>query len=145
MLSELAYVSGGAAIGGVGRHLLTIFVEKKIHKIGNVNLSKFHVGTAVVNIIGSFLIGIVASLAIDLQYSKKLKFFLLPGILASFTTFSSFTLYETEFLRHREFLYWLMYIGINIIGSLIFVYFGLFIGRKIGSLYKNRNINKHIS
>ena len=138
MLTELLCVSGGTIIGGLGRHLLTTLLENKIHRIGNLDLSQFHVGTITVNILGSFIIGIIASLAIDLEYSKNLKFFLLPGILASFTTFSSFTLYETEFLKKKEFSYWLIYIGINVIGSLILVYLGLFIGKKISKLYKRR-------
>lgn len=139
MLSEILCVSGGAVIGGVGRHLLTTLLENKIHRIGNLDLSQFHVGTTTVNVIGSFIIGIIASLALELDYSKNLKFFLLPGLLASFTTFSSFTLYETEFLKKKEISYWLIYIGINIIGSLLLVYLGLFIGRKIADSYKKRN------
>ncbi len=138
MIVEIASISGGAILGALGRHFLTILVEDKIKTIEHINLSNTHMGTATVNILGSFIIGIVSSLAIDLNYSKNLKLFLLTGVLASFTTFSSFTLYETEFLKNKEISYWLLYIFLNLVGSLIFVYLGLFIGSKIASQIKKK-------
>ena len=39
MLSEILYVSGGAVIGGLRRHLSTTLLENKIHGIGELDLS----------------------------------------------------------------------------------------------------------
>ena len=132
-LIELLSVSGGAIIGALGRHFLTLLIDNRVKVLGNYNVSRLHLGTATVNITGSFIIGIVSALAVDLKLNDNLKLFLLPGILASFTTFASFSLFEIQFLKDQKFIHWLIFILLNVVGSSIFVFLGLIIGHKLSS------------
>ena len=58
-------------------------------------------GTLLVNLTGSFLIGLVQALAVDgLGLAEDTRLFLATGILGGFTTYSAFS-YETVALMHR--------------------------------------------
>jgi fluoride exporter len=80
-------VAVGAAIGGVLRYV-----------IGQIFLQRFGpgfpYGTLFINVSGSFLIGIVAQLALTRAFgvTPLARFFLATGILGGYTTFSTFSL-----------------------------------------------------
>ena len=82
---DLVYVGLGGFIGSIGRYL----AAGAVHQI--FPSSYFPIGTAVVNIIGCFLIGILTGLA-ELRnlLSPEMRTFLLIGMLGGFTTFSTF-------------------------------------------------------
>jgi CrcB protein len=55
--------------------------------------SRYPVGTFVINVLGSLLIGVLAeSFALFTQWSANMRLFLITGILGGFTTFSAFSL-----------------------------------------------------
>ena len=82
----IAVAAGGAA-GSVARHALNVWFG---HAIGHA----VPYATAAVNLLGSFVIGILAGLiAVErLHMSPALRAFVFVGILGGFTTFSSFML-----------------------------------------------------
>lgn len=86
MLSCLIVAAGGA-IGAVLRYLITLLPLNPE--------SGFPLKTFLINVAGSFLIGVVAALAARNSVDPKLGLFLRVGICGGFTTFSSFAL-ETE-------------------------------------------------
>jgi fluoride exporter len=83
----VAAVAIGAAIGGVLRYV-----------IGQLFLQRFGpgfpYGTLFINVSGSFLIGIVAQLALTraLGMTPLLRLLLATGVLGGYTTFSTFSL-----------------------------------------------------
>ena len=85
----------GAGIGGMARHgvnLLTLI---------GFGPNSFPFGTLSVNIIGSFLMGVIVEyLAFKSGFSQHTRLFLTTGILGGFTTFSAFSL-ETAMLFQR--------------------------------------------
>ncbi len=84
-MTDCLIVAGGGAIGAVGRLLMGKLVP-------GIN-SGFPLKTFIVNILGCFMIGLVAALALkQLSDSPKLVLFLKVGICGGFTTFSSFAL-----------------------------------------------------
>ena len=92
MMDCLAVAAGGA-IGAVCRYL--------IGKLPIGSNDGFPVKTFIVNIIGCFLIGLVAALALkQFADSPRLVLFLKVGICGGFTTFSSFAL-ETGGLMEK--------------------------------------------
>jgi len=106
---SLAIAIGGA-IGSVLRFWLSKFIQDSI-------TSGFPFGILVVNVLGSFLIGFLATLLVDRFYLNHIwRAFILIGFLGGFTTFSSFSIDAINLLRQGFQLQSLLYI----ISSLIF-------------------------
>lgn len=84
-MTDCLIVAAGGAIGAVCRFL--------IGKLPLGSSDGFPIKTFIVNILGCFLIGLVAALALK-QFldSPKLVLFLKVGVCGGFTTFSSFAL-----------------------------------------------------
>jgi len=61
----------------------------------------FPIGTFIINVAGSFAIGIVAELAVlrPVGFSAEVRTFLAVGVLGGFTTFSSFALETLTLVR----------------------------------------------
>jgi len=94
----LLYVALGGAIGSSARFLLA----GAINPPGSQHSPA---GTFVVNLIGCFAFGVIASLA-DRRFplTTPTRAFILVGILGGFTTFSSFTYETIILLRNAQFL-----------------------------------------
>ncbi len=85
MTSYLAIALGGA-IGAVSRYWLSGAVER-------LNGSSFPLGTFSVNLLGSFLIGVLFVLFMEKsQLAEHYRALLVVGLLGSLTTFSTFSL-----------------------------------------------------
>lgn len=86
-MMHLLYVALGGAIGASGRHLVNL-VTLRLFGHG------FPVGTFLVNIIGSLLMGILIAFLLRKGASAEpeWRLFLATGILGGFTTFSAFSL-----------------------------------------------------
>lgn len=81
-------VALGSAIGGVARLLLGAAVQQRLGP-------GFPVGTLVINITGSLLLGFFMRLALGTSaISPEMRGFLTTGLCGGYTTFSTFT-YET--------------------------------------------------
>ena len=92
-MTDCLIVAAGGAIGAVCRFLIGK------HPFGSN--SGFPLKTFIVNVLGCFIIGLVAALALkQLSDSPKLVLFLKVGICGGFTTFSSFAL-ETSGLLEK--------------------------------------------
>jgi CrcB protein len=81
-------VALGSALGGVARYGLSGLVARSFGET-------FPWGTLIVNVLGSFLIGFVATLTGPdgrVLVSPVTRQFWMPGIFGGFTTFSSFSL-----------------------------------------------------
>jgi CrcB protein len=88
----------GGFLGTGARYALNGWLS---HRYGET----FPVGTLVVNVLGSFAIGVVyAATGPDSRFvvSPDLRQFLMIGILGGFTTFSSFSLQTLALLREGE-------------------------------------------
>ncbi len=87
-MMNLLLVAAGGAIGAGGRHLVNVGAARAF----GVN---FPWGTAIVNVTGSLLMGLLAgwfALRAGQEWSQQLRLFLTTGILGGFTTFSAFSL-----------------------------------------------------
>ncbi|WP_045516752.1 fluoride efflux transporter CrcB [Neobacillus niacini] len=81
----------GGSIGAAARYLLGNFINKK------KNLERFPLGTWLINITGSFLLGLLANLYQSNEISDWVWLFVGVGFCGAFTTFSTFG-YETLIL-----------------------------------------------
>ena len=96
-LSMAAAVAAGGALGAVARHAVGLAA---VRLFGH----GFPWGTMIVNIAGSFLIGLlIAVMALKWQVGEQARAFLVTGILGGFTTFSAFALdFATLFERKQQ-------------------------------------------
>jgi fluoride exporter len=87
-MTRIALVAVGGALGSVLRYLVAMAA---VAWLGPT----FPWGTLAVNLVGSFLIGLVQSLAVEsLVISEEARLFLSTGLMGGLTTYSAFS-YET--------------------------------------------------
>jgi len=87
-MDRLLVVCLGGALGSAARYLLGGFVQRYA-------ATMFPAGTVVVNVLGSFLMGLVMQLGADTRtISPLLRLALTTGFLGGFTTMSAFA-FET--------------------------------------------------
>jgi len=111
-------VSLGAAIGGG----LRFGVSRWIYKILP---SSFPYGTLMVNVVGSFVIGIIMFyLDPKEMISPRLRLFLTVGFCGGFTTFSTFSYETISLFRDSQF----TLASLNILTNLIFCLAGVLLG-----------------
>ena len=135
MNTAYLWVAIGGALGSVGRFWLNGIMSGKFGET-------FPWGTLVVNVTGSFVIGIIAALAIpegrmDSQSRAFATQFLMIGICGVYTTFSSFSLQTLNLLRDRE---WLYACG-NVILSVVLCMIAVWLGYLLGSVFNSMKGN----
>ena len=87
-LDKYLAVLAGAGLGGLARFVASTWIMEKY-------AGKFPLGTFIINITGSFLIGVLMMLFTERwQLQHNWRLFLVVGVLGGYTTFSSFE-YET--------------------------------------------------
>lgn len=124
MYPVLAVAIGGA-IGSSARYGVNLFAG---HYLGQ----NFPWATFIVNILGSFAIGLVtASLMIKMPAEENLRLFLTTGILGGFTTFSAFSLDVMGLLQRGESTTAAVYAIASVILSVLAVFSGFAFARSI--------------
>ncbi len=119
MVKMLLAVAAGGAVGAVGRYLV-------ISAVGHIFGTSFPLGTIVVNVVGSFVLGaLIEALALVWSPSPELRAMVVVGVLGAFTTFSTFSmdvvlLYERGALGQAA-----LYIGASVILSIGAFFLGL--------------------
>lgn len=109
------YVAVGSAVGGVARFALASLVQQRAGP-------NFPLGTLVVNISGSFVLGLVLRYALGTQaISPEVRALLTTGFCGGYTTFSTFT-YDTMLLLEdgqtsRAGLYVLLSVALSLAGA----------------------------
>lgn len=94
-MKSILLVALGGAIGSVARFKLSGWV---LHHSSNW---RFPAGTFAVNVIGCFIAGLLAGMAVKQEvFTPEARVFLFTGLLGGFTTFSAFGL-ETLLLFKR--------------------------------------------
>ncbi len=113
----------GGAIGSLLRFYLSKFLQKKFGV-------EFPVGTLMVNLTGSFFIGLFFSYLVEkLDISVEFRAFLIAGLLGGFTTFSTFSYESFNLIVNGEYLKFFAYfMGTNLVG-LSLTFLGYNVGR----------------
>ena len=118
MFIYFIYVAGGGALGASLRFFIS--------SICKVYFPYFPIGTLIVNIIGSFFIGLLASYLNSKEVSELfLKYFVIIGLLGSFTTFSAFSIETIELIKQEKIALSFVYILLSFILSILAAYLGL--------------------
>ncbi|MBN2425191.1 MAG: fluoride efflux transporter CrcB [Calditrichaceae bacterium] len=116
----------GGFIGAVLRYLFTGW----IYRLAGTSLPW---GTLVVNVAGSFILGFFLVFEMTrLTLSPALRNFVAIGILGAFTTFSTFSYEAVNLIQDQLYMKALFYILLNVIISIIAVWFGMVTARIMG-------------
>ena len=92
-MRNYAYVALGSAAGGLARLIIGVWVQEHLaDALPHAGARAFPVGTLVVNITGSFLIGVLLVLMARHQsQASTIQYLLVIGLCGGYTTFSSFS------------------------------------------------------
>jgi len=106
MIKNLLLVGLGGAIGSMLRYAGSVLISSKT----------FPYATLTVNIIGSFIIGIIFAISIKEEVLfNNWKLFLATGICGGFTTFSAFSLENMSLLQSGKYGMAFTYVGLSIL------------------------------
>lgn len=120
---ECIIVGAGGFIGAICRYLIGMIPLKE----GCV----FPIKTFTINIIGSFIIGVIAALAMKTNsLNPKIVLFLKVGICGGFTTFSSFALETNDLIKDGKINIAVLYAVLSVAAGIIAVFAGQGIIRK---------------
>ncbi len=124
-ITSIGLVAAGGAIGAIARFITVEAVSRIIGK-------DFPYGTLLVNILGSFLMGMLFMVFLRYFFNTEehtynthnIWLFLTVGVLGGFTTFSSFSLDVFSIMQRGEILTAIIYI----LSSVLLSIGGLFLG-----------------
>ena len=111
-------VLAGAGLGGMARYALGTWIMAR-------SGGRFPLGTFLINISGSFFIGLLMTLLTErLQPHPNWRLFLVVGVLGGYTTFSSFEYETLQAVRDGERWMGLFYVA----GSVLLGYVAVWLG-----------------
>jgi fluoride exporter len=124
-LLKYVMVGVGGALGSILRFWLGSYIGERIG-------TRFPYGTLVVNISGSFLIGLVfAILTQRMQWSPNWRYLIPIGFIGGYTTFSSFEFEAFRTIQDGQLGLGLLYVGLSVVVGFIAVWGGMVAGRAI--------------
>lgn len=116
-MNNILFVALGGSIGAVFRYLISIFM---VQLFG----SAFPFGTLLVNILGSFLMGVIYALGQVSEVSPEIKALVGVGLLGALTTFSTFSNETLLLIQGGEWLKAFLNIALNLCLCIFMVYLG---------------------
>lgn len=115
-MKTLLYVFIGGGLGSTLRFLVSQYASKWSY------WGSFPMGTFLVNILGSLLIGLFASYFLKEQ--SELKFLFIAGFCGGFTTFSAFAAENISLYQSGQWVMLVVYILLSVLGGLLAVWLG---------------------
>ena len=116
-MMQIIYIGIGGFIGTVSRFLISKYMNQII--------PSFPLGTLIVNIIGSFILGfIVYSISFGKPISPDMRDFITIGILGGFTTMSAFAYESFKLMELNQLMLFALNIALNLILCIAAIYAG---------------------
>lgn len=115
MIRNFLLVGLGGALGTMLRYGTGLVIGSK----------NFPLATLLINVIGSFVIGIVIAYSLRSEsFAVNWKLFLATGICGGFTTFSAFSFENLQLLQNGKFAMFALYIAGSLLLGLLAVWAG---------------------
>jgi fluoride exporter len=116
-------IAFGGALGSVLRFAMNEALSARLGRA-------FPWGTLSINVVGSFLIGLLAVLLLERwEVSPAVRLGLMVGLLGGFTTFSSFSLEVVNLMQNGAFLRALLYVAASVIVCVLAAAAGIHLAR----------------
>ena len=126
-MKTILAVAIGGALGAVGRH----FVAYQVNQLFG---GGFPYGTLSVNVLGSFLLGVLIELmALFWSPSPELRALLTVGFLGAFTTFSTFSMEVVLLYERGAHAQMALYLALSVALSVSGLFAGLAVVRAVAS------------
>lgn len=112
------YIAVGSAMGGVSRYVIGAALQQRFGLT-------FPVGTLVVNITGSLLLGFILRFALGgTQISPETRIFLTTGFCGGYTTFSTFSYDTAAMIESGQFRRATIYVTLSVVLSVLATFAG---------------------
>lgn len=124
ILPKIFSVALGGAFGAVARYLINLSPLKNL-------FSPFPFPTFFINILGSFLIGVLLILLTGkFAAHENLRLAIIVGFLGAFTTFSTFEMEIWELIKENQFSTAFLYLILSVCVGFVGVAFGIWLARR---------------
>ncbi len=122
--TKILAVAVGGSFGAVARYLINVSPL-------NAVFDKFPLPTFLINVTGSFLIGLLLILLTDkIEVSENFRMAVIVGFLGAFTTFSTFEMELYGLIRERYFMTAFGYLLLSVVVGFAGLVAGVFLARK---------------
>ena len=122
----LLLIAVGGAAGSILRYVLGGAVQ-------HLSARGFPIGTLAVNVLGCFLIGILARVFLNMQTATEWRALLVVGFCGGFTTFSTFSYETLGLIEGGEYARGLAYISLSVILCLLATFGGMALSRTLAN------------
>ena len=122
-MKEILIVGLGGFAGSISRYLIQNAVVSRFITI-------FPLGTFIINIIGSLLIGLIFGYAERYQWmTQEWRLFLAIGFCGSFTTFSTFAFDNLQMIKDGNYYQLFLYISLSLVLGVAIAWLGFILAR----------------
>ena len=119
---NIFWVALGGALGASLRFISSSFF--------NLFYPNLPIGTFFINVLGSFIVGLLINTLEMRSYSEIfIKYFLIVGVLGSYTTFSSFSYEVIELYNNKKLFLSIIYILASVFSCIVAAYVGYTINK----------------
>jgi CrcB protein len=125
-VTNVLLVGAGGFVGSIARYLTVLSVDKRL-------TSLMPMGTLVVNIVGSFILGLILALMLKKTgtHLNEWKLFLGTGFCGGFTTFSAFAAENLSLFEHKFPGTAILYIALSVAAGLLAIWVGFTLGKAV--------------
>lgn len=120
MLKDILWVGTGSAIGGMSRYLAGKWIS-------TITALAFPLSTFSINVLGSFIIGLLLGWQNKNGFTPSTLLFLSTGFCGGFTTFSTFSLENILLIKQGNINIALLYMAASLIAGLTATYIGVLV------------------
>lgn len=124
MWQKLLIVGLGGFVGANARYLMGEWAQQRWGP-------DFPYGTFVINVSGSFVLGLFATISLSLSWRQEWRLFVAIGFIGAYTTFSTFEYESIQLIaqggRYRE-------AAVNLLGSVIVGFIAAWLGVVVARL-----------
>jgi CrcB protein len=124
-LLKYVMIALGGAIGAIARFALGAYVGQRMG-------ARFPYGTFIINISGSFLIGLIMTVLTErAQLSANWRYLIPIGFIGAYTTFSTFEYETLRAVQDGQFTAGVLNVVLSVVVGFVMVWLGVLTGRAL--------------